>query len=282
MLDKNVVEQVLGKRSTPMPFKYSQKDAILYALGIGAKMDELPFLYENVPGGLRVYPSYGSISVDLPWNSFPELEMEPAKTVHAENRIVQHRPLPPAADFTSTGTITSVYDKRRAALITMLTETIDKNGDLVFENEATFLYLGGGGFGGEPGPRKKRIRVPEDRAPAFSVTDTVGASQAALYRLSGDFNPLHIDPNEAKRVGFDRPILHGMCTVGYATRAIIHSVCDGDPARFKEFKVRFSAPVLPGDTLTTEGWRDGAGRYLIRVSTTDTVVINNAYVLINE
>ena len=114
------------------------------------------------------------------------------------------------------------------------------------------------------------------------MTDTVGASQAALYRLSGDFNPLHIDPNEAKRVGFDRPILHGMCTVGYATRAIIHSVCDGDPARFKEFKVRFSAPVLPGDTLTTEGWRDGVGRYLIRVSTTDTVVINNAYVLINE
>lgn len=282
MLDKDVVEQVLGKRSAPVPFRYGWQDAVSYALGIGAKIEELPFLYENTPGGLRVYPSFGAISVDLPWNSFPELGMEPSRTIHGENRIVLHRPLPPSVDYTSTGTITSVYDKRRAAQITMLTQTVDQTGELVFENEATFLYLGGGGFGGERGPKMERIRVPEDVDPDFSVTETVPANQAALYRLSGDLNPLHIDPDSAKEVGFDTPILHGMCTVGYATRAIVHSVCDGDPAGFNEFKVRFSAPVLPGDTLTTEGWRDGNGRYLIQVSTSDTVVINNAYVLVDE
>ena len=243
MLDKDIIEQLLGKPSAPIPFKYGWKDAICYALGIGATIDELPFLYENTAGGLRVYPSYGVISVDLPWSSFPELGLEPARTVHAENRIVLHKPLPPSGDYTGTGKVVSAYDKRRMAQITMLTETVDESGELVFENESTFLYLGGGGFGGESGPKTKRIRIPKDVEPDFKVTETTSATQAALYRLSGDFNPLHIDPAEANRVGFETPILHGMCTVGYATRAIIHSVCDGDPARFKEFKVRFSAPV---------------------------------------
>jgi acyl dehydratase len=282
MLDKSVLDDVLGKRSTPRPFEYDQKDAILYALSIGAGMDELPFLYENTPGGLRVYPSWGALSIDLPWNAFPELGLEPARTVHTGNRIVLHRPLPPAGKFTSTGEITAAYDKRRAALLVMNTRTVDEAGELVFENEATFFYVGGGGFGGESGPKQERIPVPEGVEPDFTVTETVPVCQAALYRLNGDRNPLHIDPEAAKASGFETPILHGMCTVGYATRAIIHTVCNSDPDRFKEFKVRFSAPVLPGDTLTTKGWRDGPGRYLIQVSTSDAVVMNNAYVLVDE
>jgi len=113
--------------------------------------------------------------------------------------------------------------------------------------------------------------------PDFSVTDEIPDSQAALYRLLGDPNPLHIDPKEAQRVGFDRPILHGLCTYGYATRAIVHATCGGDVSRFKAFRTRLSDVVYPGEAVTTEGWKDGDGRYIIQVRTERGVVMSNAF-----
>jgi acyl dehydratase len=117
--------------------------------------------------------------------------------------------------------------------------------------------------------------------PDFSVSYGIPENQAALYRLSGDLNPLHLDPDFAKRGGYDTPILHGLCTYGYATRAIVHGLCGGDVGRFKEFKARFSDVVYPGETLTTEGWGEEAGRYIIRVRTERAVVINNAYTVVD-
>jgi len=116
--------------------------------------------------------------------------------------------------------------------------------------------------------------------PEFCVSYAIPENQAALYRLNGDLNPLHIDPDFAKRGGFDRPILHGLCTFGYATRAILYSLCDGDVARFKEIRARFSGVVYPGETLITEGWREHNGRYLIRARTERGVVLNQAYAVV--
>ncbi len=118
------------------------------------------------------------------------------------------------------------------------------------------FHVGAGGFGGDPGPKAVSLNPPEGVAPDFLVSYPIPENQAALYRLSGDLNPLHLDPEFARRGGFDRPILHGLCTYGYATRAILHGLCGGDVTRFKEFKARFSGAVYPGETLLTEGWRE--------------------------
>jgi acyl dehydratase len=176
--------------------------------------------------------------------------------------------------------VASIYDKKKAAVITVRTDISTEAGELICENEAVLVYIEGGGFGGEPGPKSEPVAPPEGVEPDFRISYAVPENQAALYRLTGDLNPLHIDAESAKHAGFDRPILHGLCTFGYATRAILCGACDGDVERFKEFKARFSAPVLPGDTLTTEGWKEKDGRYAIRASTDRGVVMSNAYAVV--
>jgi acyl dehydratase len=152
-----------------------------------------------------------------------------------------------------------------------------QGGDLLAETESIVFYLGEGGFGGDPGPKPEPLVPPKGAQPDFTVSHFIPENQAALYRLNGDFNPLHIDPNFAKMGGFPRPILHGLCTYGHAVRAILYNTCDGDVGRFKEFKARLSGAVYPGDTLVTEGWRDTGGRYLIQSSTDRGVVLSHAY-----
>ncbi len=143
-----------------------------------------------------------------------------------------------------------------------------------------FFYLGGGGFGGESGPKENPVNPPEDKKPEFSISYNTSENQAALYRLNGDYNPLHIDPEFASRSGrFKGPILHGLCTYGFATRAIIYGACDGNVERLKEFKARFTHEVYPGETLTTEGWKDN-DRYIIQVKTENSIVLGNAYAIV--
>ena len=137
--------------------------------------------------------------------------------------------------------------------------------------------MGEGGFGGDPGPKAEILEPPKGTRPDFTVSYLIPENQAALYRLNGDFNPLHIDPDFAKRGGFPRPILHGLCTYGHAVRAILYKTCDGDVRRFKEFKTRLSGVVYPGDSLVTEGWRSQEGRYLIQSRTDRGIVLSHAY-----
>ena len=140
--------------------------------------------------------------------------------------------------------------------------------------------MGTGGFGGDPGPGTEALDPPTGVKPDFSLSYKVAENQAVLYRLSGDLNPLHLDPAAAKRGGFDRPILHGLCTYGFATRAIVNGLLNGDVTRLKAFKARFSDVVYPGDTLTTQGWKADGG-YIIEVRTERGVVIRNAMVTID-
>lgn len=260
-------------------FTYTWKDVVLYALGIGAQVDELPFLYENTPGGLQVFPSFaakasGKLIIER------SREVEGFRFLHGEQGIRLHRPIPPEGKIMAASRVADVYDKGKAAVIRFVTEGRTEAGLPLFEVEHFAFHVGGGGFGGDPGPKTAPSNPPEGVAPDFTVSYRIPENQAALYRLSGDLNPLHLDPEFARRGGFDRPILHGLCTYGYATRAIVHGLCQGDVTRFKEFKARFSDAVYPGETLTTEGWGVSTGRYTLRARTERAVVLSNAYAVI--
>ncbi|MBW2053563.1 MAG: MaoC family dehydratase N-terminal domain-containing protein, partial [Deltaproteobacteria bacterium] len=253
-LDLNLI----GKKSEPTVFNYTRKDTILYALGIGAQTNELSFIYENAPGGQKVFPSYCVISGS---GGIPSLgdNIDQSKFLHGEQLIRLYGPLPPEGKIVRVGEVKNIYDKGKAAVIKYQVSGSTEEGKHLFDTEMTIFYRGAGGFGGDPGPKAEPLNPPEGQEPDFSVSYDIPKNQAALYRLNGDYNPLHLDPEFAKRGGFDTPILHGLCTYGHAVRAIYHSLCGGDPARFKEFKARFSDVVYPGETLTTKGWKDKGG-----------------------
>jgi acyl dehydratase len=156
---------------------------------------------------------------------------------------------------------------------------VGEDGQPVFETLTVGFYRGGGGFGGDPGPKAEPLDPPAGVAPTWTSTETIPIHQNALYRLSGDHNPLHIDPEFAKRSGFDRPILHGLCTYGYATRMIVEHACGGDVARFREFKARFADVVFPGEVLTVSAWKHDR-RLVIQASTPRAVVLSNAYAVV--
>jgi acyl dehydratase len=268
---------LVGKSSEPFDFSYTERDVILYALGVGARADELQFVYEGSPGGLQVIPSF---SVLAPGGNIVDLlgdGIDFPRMLHGEQLIRMHRPIPPRGTITSVGTLVDIFDKGKAAVLHFRTESRLPDGEPVFETEAVLFYLGAGGFGGPRGPKTERLEPPEGVDPDFRVSYQTSENQAALYRLLGDLNPLHIDPKEAQRVGFDRPILHGLSTYGFATRAIVHALCDGDVGRFRAFRARLSSVVFPGETVTTEGWKQSDGRYIVQVRTERDVVMTNAF-----
>ncbi|MFH2133349.1 MAG: MaoC/PaaZ C-terminal domain-containing protein [bacterium] len=273
---------VVGKKIVFEPYAYNQDTVILYALGIGAGMDELSFVYEK---DLKVFPTFAVIPFGP--GLFPfikESNINLFTLLHGEQKITLHKPIPPAGTISSVAVCESIWDKGdKGAVVTLKVESRDEKGELLFENVALLMDRSGGNFGGERGPKSDTVNPPEGKAPLFSVSYTTSKDQAVLYRLSGDKNPLHIDPEFAKMGGFDRPILHGLCSYGYAGRAILHSICGGDPAKMKSFHVRFKGVVFPGDTLTTEGWKIEKGRYVVRTTTQDgREVLGNGLVLINE
>jgi len=268
---------IIGKKSDPIPYTYDQHKVILYALGIGATVEkELDFVYEK---NLKVFPTFavipyfpamGTMMLDSGLNMFAVL--------HGEQKITLHNLIPTSGTITSIASCTSIYDKGdKGAVVNMYAETRDEKGELLFENNAVIMDRSAGNFGGDRGPKTERFDPPEGKDPDFHVEYAVPVDQAALYRLSGDFNPLHIEPEFAKMGGFDRPILHGLCSFGYTGRAILHSACERDPARFKSFSCRFTGVVFPGDTLIIEGWKADQGKYIIRTMTQDgRVVLGNA------
>jgi acyl dehydratase len=260
-------------------FRYTWKDVVLYNLGIGAQSQDLPFVYENVDGGLQVIPSFAAIAAGGLILDFAR-NVDGSRFLHGEQMVRLHRPLPPQGTIVSTGRVKDVWDKGKAAVVRFESQGHTEGGEHLFDVEHVAFHVGGGGFGGDPGPKAEPLDPPAGVAPDLSTADRVPENQAALYRLSGDLNPLHIDPGFARRGGFQRPILHGLCTYGYATRAILNGLCGGDVSRFGEFKGRFSSAVWPGETLFTEAWQRGEGRYAIRVRTDRGVVISNGYAVV--
>lgn len=265
---------VVGKKLDASVYEYSEKDVILYALGVGCGREDLRFVYE---GDLKVLPTFAVVP------AFPALflmgtavDVNPMMILHGEQRIELHAPIPTAARLTTTPTITGIYDKVKGALVIIETETVDAEGKLLFKNVFGALARGAGGFGGDRGPSTARNTAPS-RDPDRVVEMATLPQQALLYRLSGDVNPLHADPAFAKMGGFDAPILHGLCTFGYVGRAILGSFCEDDPARFEDFEARFVGVVYPGETIVTEMWRED-DRVLVRARTKERggLVINNA------
>ena len=199
-----------------------------------------------------------------------------AMLLHAGQKIVLHKEIPTGGKATTVAKISNVYDTGKHSILYVDTETKDENDDLLFGTTFSLLTRGDGGFGGEKPPAAVN-KPPEGKEPDFRDEIVTLKNQNLIYRLSGDINPLHVDPEFAKLAGYDTPILHGLCTYGFAGRAILRNVCDNDPRRFKSFEVRFSNVVYPGDTIITEGWKVGGGRYIIQTKNQEgKVVLSNA------
>lgn len=271
-------QAVLDWRFDPVTEKYDKVRTILYALGLGAGAEEadLPLVYER---GLKALPTMAVVLAGEPmWMDDPRAGITFTHVLHGEQGLIMHRPLPPAATLVGQAVNEALYDKgAKGAVLVMKRELRDAaSGDLVATVRSTAFLRADGGFGGSGEGQPAPHPVP-DRAPDLSVTLGTRADQAVLYRLSGDFNPLHIDPAIARAAGFPRPILHGLCSYGIAGRAIVQAVCEGDPERLTRLDVRFATPVYPGETLVTEIWREGPGRaaFRVKVAERDVVAINN-------
>jgi len=268
---------VVGKQLPAQTFEYNERDLMLYALGVGCTTAELPFVYEK---DLKVLPTFAVIP------AFPVMmgigqvvEINPVMVLHGEQRIDLRAPIPAKGKLTTSGKIAAVYDKGSGAVIVVESETKDENGALLFANGSSIFVRGAGGFGGERGPSATSKNIPPEKRPDHVVEYKTLPTQAAIYRLSGDRNPLHIDPDFAKLGGFDTPILHGLCTFGHVGRAVLHACCGGDPARFKDFEVRFSGVVYPGETIVTEIWQESKNRVLVQAKTAErgeSVIANAA------
>jgi acyl dehydratase len=256
---------------------YTERDVMLYALGVGLGVDptdrsELSFVYEK---DLRVLPTMCCV-LGAPgmWLDKPETGVDYVKVLHGEMGIKIHKPLPVSASISGKTRVTDIFDKGESvgALILQQTEIVDMaSGDLLATTSSTTFARGEGGFGGQRGPSSTKVipaRDPDD------VCDLPTLPHAALiYRLSGDYNPLHCDPDVAQKAGFERPILHGLCTYGTVGHAILRTLCDYDPVRLTGMQARFTAPVFPGETIRTEMWRTDEGKSAFRARVVDRDVV---------
>jgi acyl dehydratase len=253
---------LVGVPSEPQLRSWDSKDALLYAVGVGAglgdPLQELEFTTENCEGiEQQVLPTFGVLIAQA--RTGRNLgDFDRAMLVHAEQYVELHRPLPVAGTVRTTATVTGIYDKGSGALVTTENVAVDAGtGEPLVTSRGSTFIRGEGGFGGPRGTEPP-WELP-DRAPDRQVVRETRPEQALLYRLSGDRNPLHVDPKFAARGGFSQPILHGLCTYGVTGRALLRAVCDGDPARFRSMSGRFSRPVLPGEPLTVSIWLAEAG-----------------------
>lgn len=246
----------VGQEFGPSERSWTSKDTLLYAVGVGAGLDELQFTTENTRGvDQQVLPTYCVMVGGAGFGNIGSFNF--AMLVDGGREITLHRPLPVEGKIKTTGKVTGIYDKGSGAVVETVSKSVDAaTGEPMFDVRMWAFLRGEGGFGGDRGPSGPR-NAPPERAPDKTVSYQTRPDQALLYRLSGDRNPLHSDPNMAKMAGFERPILHGLCTYGFTGRALLRGLCDGDPARFSSMEGRFSRPVYPGDTLSVKMWLDG-------------------------
>src|SRR3954470_9942790 len=243
----------IGFKTEAHVFTYDWKAAVLYALGIGAKRAELDYLYEG--RGPKVFPTFGVIPSYGPVSElFAKAGCDMTRLVHGAQSLRVHRPLPPTGTLSTVGTIAGIYDMKKLAQVLFQTRTT-LNGEPCFDTEWQLLIRDAGNFGGERPPKSETPKIPEGATPAFDHTEATTAEQALLYRLSGDLNPLHADPEFAKQVGFEQgPILHGLCTYGFVARAGVRGACGGYGSRLLRLDAHFRKPVWPGETLVVEGF----------------------------
>ena len=257
---------------------YTARDTIIYALGIGA--EDLPFVYEE---GLQALPMMANV-ITYPgfvWRE-PRWGVTWNKILHAEQSIELFKPLPPEGKMHGVQIIDDIIDKgaEKGAIILLTRKIYDgKGGDHIANVKTTTFMRGDGGFGGKSDGAPAPFTLPE-RAPDISVTLNTATNIAMIYRLSGDVNPLHIDPAVAQGAGFPRPILHGLATYGVVGRTLLSALCNNDCARLTRMDARFSSPVYPGETIATDIWNvdKGTAGFRARVVERDLVVINNGYV----
>jgi acyl dehydratase len=271
---------LIGAASEPHERSWTSTDALLYAVAVGAGLGdplrELEFTTENSAGiEQKVLPTFGVLvargAAGRSLGSFDR-----AMLVHAEQAFELHRPLPAAGTARTTSTVTGIYDKGSGALVVTESAAVDAgSGDPLVTSRSSAFIRGEGGFGGERGPQDGSEQWERPgRDPDLRIEQPTRPEQALLYRLTGDRNPLHTDPRFAARGGFDRPILHGMCTYGITGRALLHALCDSDPARFGSMSARFTRPVLPGETLVVSIWQDDGGAIFQTAKQDGTVVID--------
>ena len=273
-------DTLMSKVETDLPFSYTDADSMLYALSVGMATDpldqrELPYVYEQ-GAALKTVPTLATVLVP---EMFPVgLGWDYSQILHSEQRLRLFRPLPPAADLLINKRVVDAFDRgpKLGALVLLEAEgRLAGDDTVIFNMGCSIVARGDGGFGGPRGKGIPPHRAPR-REPDLSCDITTRLDQALLYRLTGDRNPLHADPATAQAVGFERPILHGLCTFGVACKAVLQTICDYDYTLIEEFDARFSAPVLPGDTITTDMWQDGnVVSFSCSVKERDAVVLRN-------
>jgi acyl dehydratase len=268
-LDPNAV----GASADPVRVTWTSKDCLLYALGVGAGLDEQAFTTENtrdVPQ--RMLPTMpvvlgsGAAALKLAGT------IDWVRLVHAAQGVEVLAPLPVDGEATVVTRIAEMWDKGKAALVTTESTGTAPDGTDLFRTRMTVFIGGAGGWGGERGPANAVEDAEPEGKPDETVSYQTRADQALIYRLSGDRNPLHSDPSFAGKAGFERPILHGLCTFGFAGRAVLHVAAGSDPDRVRAFEARFAKPVYPGDTLHVDLWNAPAGTRF-RVRTGEDIVV---------
>lgn len=280
------LEKVLSKAFPPIEHSLNPRDCMLYALGIGVgaqpdAADQLQFTYED---GLKVFPSIVNV-VSHPggWVKEPNLEIDWVKLLHGEQSFEMHRQLEVGKTYVGSFKVTRVIDKGpgKGAMLYQEKQLHEKeSGELVSTVTSTYVLRGDGGCGGTTTEAPAPHAIPERAADNRCSLPTLPQS-ALIYRLSGDYNPIHADPALARKAGFDRPILHGLCTLGVATHAVLQTYCGNDPAKLRSLRLRFSSPVYPGETIVTEFWRDGdVVSFRARVQERDVIVLNNGRAVI--
>jgi len=259
----------IGKKIGPVTSEYDWKDIVLYSLGVGAGFDELEYVYENQ---LKVIPTFAILSIYDFFSEFITASgVNLAGILHGEHELIVHSPLPPeGGSLTSEASIIEMYDKGegRGALIVGEIDTHHSQGQKLYTNRATLFSRLDGGFGGKPGP-KETFEFPE-REPDFEELGQPSPDQPLVYRLSGDQFALHVDPDFARMSGFEGPIMHGLCTLGFACRAIVKHLFPGEPERLTRFKNRFTKVLYPGEPIKTQIWKLEEGLAVFRTVNAET------------
>lgn len=267
----------IGKTNEGEPFSWTSKDALLYALSVGAgagdQTKNLAFTTENSRGiEQKVLPTFAVVlgSSAGPMDELGDFKL--SQILHGGQQITLHRALAASGTVVPVSGMSAVYNKGKNAVIELSTELLDaQTREPVATSVTTMIIRGEGGFDGPKGPSES-WEVP-DRPADLTVVEKTTLDQALLYRLNGDTNPLHSDPQLAKMVGFDLPILHGLCTMGFAGRVLLEQVCASEPEAFGSLSVRFASPVVPGDELTISIWKTETGA-VFQVRVADTVVLD--------
>ena len=266
--------EAVGAKGAPTKRSWTSKDALLYAVGIGAGTDELQYTTENTKNiDQKVFPTFAVI---VGGGGIPMREVgsfNPTLMVHGEQGIELLSEIPAEGEIESVGECTAIYDKGSAAVLEFTSESKNvATGEVLLRTRTSLFCRGEGGWGGDRGPSEK-IQFPS-RPSDQQVSYKTREDQALTYRLSGDRNPLHSDPSFAAMGGFEKPILHGLCTYGFTGRGLLNEICGGDAGRFKSMNARFSKPVFPGDTLTVSIWVDGSEALFKTTNQNGDVVID--------